>query len=244
MMEPPELLRVFVELADTLVDDYDVVEFLHRLAFRCVELLDVSDAGVMLTGRDGKLRYAASSSEQMRIVESLELGYAQGPCCDAQRSGAPQFSASADESEFRWPQFGRQARAAGFESMAGVPLRLRADAVGALNLFSVTGGGLADEYKPVAQALADIATIGVLHERAIRDRQLVVTQLEGALESRVVIEQAKGILAERSGLTIDDAFAVLRDDARSHRRKLTDTARQLIADSSPANGSRRGQSTL
>jgi transcriptional regulator with GAF, ATPase, and Fis domain len=231
MAEQNELLRAFVEFADTLVADYDVVDFMHRLAVRCVELLDVSDAGVMLTARDGKLRYLASSSERMRVVELLELQHEQGPCFEAQQSGTAQISRSADEADQRWPQFGPPARNAGFESMVGIPLRLRAEVVGVLNLFSTQPGGMHPDDEPVAQALADIATIGLLQERAIHDKHVIMEQLEGALQSRVIIEQAKGIVAERRGITVDDAFAMLRDYARSHNRKLTDTAREVIAGS-------------
>lgn len=224
-----EVLRALVEVADTFVDDYDVVEFLHRLAARCVGILDVDEAGVMLVDTTRTLRYVASSSEQMRLVELLELQHDQGPCLDAYRDGLVTVSAQTDEAEHRWPQFGTHARNAGLASLAGVPMRLRDDRIGALNLFSHRPGGLTDEDQDVAQAMADIATIGVLQARAIHDGQVIASQLQTALESRVAIEQAKGMLAEYMSISVDDAFTLLRTHARTHNMKLTDTARRVVS---------------
>jgi GAF domain-containing protein len=229
MPKEREVLRALVEVADTFVDDYDVVEFLHRLAARCVGILDVDEAGVMLVDTTRTLRYVASSSEQMRLVELLELQHEQGPCLDAYRGGAVAMSMEPEEAEQRWPQFGAHAREAGLASLAGVPMRLRTDRVGALNLFSRRPGGLSEEDQHVAQALADIATIGVLQARAIHDGQVVATQLQTALESRVAIEQAKGILAEHMAISVDDAFGLLRTYARTHNIKLTDAARRVVS---------------
>ena len=224
-----EVLRALVEVADTFVDDYDVVEFLHRLAARCIGILDVDEAGVMLVDASRTLRYVASSSEQMRLVELLELQNDEGPCLDAYREGLVTVSAQADEAEQRWPQFGTHARDAGLASLAGVPMRLRNDRIGALNLFSHRPGGLSGEDQDVAQAMADIATIGVLQARAIHDGQVVASQLQTALESRVAIEQAKGMLAEYMAISVDDAFTMLRTHARTHNIKLTDTARRVVS---------------
>jgi transcriptional regulator with GAF, ATPase, and Fis domain len=229
MPKEQEMLRALVDVADTFVDDYDVVDFLHGLAERCVALLDVDEAGVMLVDGARTLRYIASSSEQMRLVELLELQHEEGPCLDAYRDGRVTVSAQAEEAEQRWPQFGSHARAAGLASLAGIPMRLRLDRIGALNLFSRRPGGLSDEDQHIAQAMADIATIGVLNERAIRDGRVVATQLQTALESRIAIEQAKGILAENMGITVDDAFTLLRSHARTHNIKLTDTAHRVVS---------------
>jgi transcriptional regulator with GAF, ATPase, and Fis domain len=222
-------LRALVEAADAFVADYDVVEFLHRLAVRCVALLDVDEAGVMLVGATGALRYVASSSEQMRLAELLELQDQEGPCLDAYVDGRVTVSARAEEAEQRWPQFASHARDAGFESLVGVPMRLRLDRIGALNLFSRRSGGLSQEDQYIAQAMADVATIGVLHARAIHDGQVVAAQLQTALDSRIAIEQAKGILAERMAIGVDDAFTLLRDHSRNHNEKLTETARHVIS---------------
>ena len=229
MPKEREVLRALVEVADTFVDDYDVVEFLHRLATRCVSILDVDEAGVMLVDATRTLRYVASSSEQMRLVELLELQHEQGPCLDAYRNGVVSVSAHADEADLMWPKFGTHARAAGLASLSGVPMRLRDDRIGALNLFSHRPGGLGDDDRHVAQALADIATIGVLQARAIQDGKVVAAQLQTALESRVAIEQAKGVLAEYVGVSVDDAFTMLRAYARSQNVKLTDAARRVVS---------------
>jgi transcriptional regulator with GAF, ATPase, and Fis domain len=224
-----EVLRALVDVADTFVADYDVVEFLHRLAERCVALLDVDEAGVMLVDASGRLRYLASSSEQMRLVELLELQHEEGPCLDAYVHGRVTVSERGEEAEQRWPQFASHARAAGLESLAGVPMRLRLDRIGALNLFSRRPGGLSNEDQRVAQAMADVATIGVLQARAIHDEQVIAAQLQTALESRIVIEQAKGIIAEHLGIDVDEAFALLRNFARTQNVKLTDTARRVVS---------------
>ncbi|MDQ1468366.1 MAG: hypothetical protein QOH10_2781 [Actinomycetota bacterium] len=229
MPKEQEVLRALVEVADTFVDDYDVVEFLHRLAVRCVTLLDVDEAGVMLIDASRTLNYVASSSEQMRLVELLELQHEEGPCLDAYRAGQVTVSPHVEDAERRWPRFGSHAREAGLEALAGVPMRLRSDLIGALNLFSRRPGGLSEEDQHVAQAMADIATIGVLQARAIQDGQLVASQLQTALESRIAIEQAKGILAEHMAITVDDAFTLLRNHARTRNSKLTEIAQRIVS---------------
>jgi GAF domain-containing protein len=229
MSDEREVLRALVEVADTFVDDYDVVDFLHGLAERCVALLDVDEAGVMLIDTDRTLRYVASSSEQMRLVELLELQHEEGPCLDAWRRGRVTVSTGAAEADQRWPIFGTHARDAGLESLAGIPMRLRDNQIGALNLFSHQPGGLGEDDRHIAQAMADIATIGILHERAIRDGQVVTTQLQTALESRIAIEQAKGILAEHMTISVDEAFTLLRNYSRTNNSKLTETARHIVS---------------
>ena len=222
------LLETFVGLADTLVDDYDIIDFMQTLAERCVELLDVSAAGIMLADAEGKLRHAACSSEQMRLVEFFELQVEEGPCFDAYRDHGAVLCNSPEEAAARWPRFAPQALESGFIAVSAVPMRLRAQVIGALNLFSSGVGVLNDDDLGVAQAMADIATIGILQERVIRDRGVFASQLEFALESRVAIEQAKGIVAEHNGINVDDAFDLIRRFTRSHNRLLSDTARQII----------------
>jgi transcriptional regulator with GAF, ATPase, and Fis domain len=223
------LVETFVGLADTLVDDYDIIDFMQTLAERCVELLDVSAAGIMLADPDGTLRHTACSSEQMRLVELFELQVEEGPCFDAFRSHAAILCESPEEAVARWPQFAPRAHESGFVVVSAVPMRLRAEVVGALNLFSTGEGRLTDEDLGVAQAMADIATIGILQERVIRDRNAFASQLEFALESRVAIEQAKGIVAEHQQIDVDRAFDLIRRFTRSNNRLLSETARQIVA---------------
>ena len=226
-----EIMRALVEVADTFVADYDVVDFLHGLAERCVTLLDVDEAGVMLRDTSKTLRYVASSSEEMRLVELLELQHEEGPCLDAYRAGRLTMSTGLEDAEQKWPSFGSHARGAGFASLAGVPMRLRLDTIGSLNLFSRRPGGLSEDDQHIAQAMADVATIGILQQRAIHDSHQVAGQLQTALESRIAIEQAKGILSERMTINVDAAFTLLRDHARANNTKLTDTARQVVSGS-------------
>ena len=225
--QAPDVARTFVELADTLVTGFDVVDLLHVLATRCVELLDVSGAGLLLADQTGKLRVIASSAEQARLLELFEVQNEEGPCLDCYRTGTRVLEPDLESTE-RWPQFAREAVAAGFRSVLAIPLRLRNDVIGALNLFGADTGRPGDNDVAIAQALADVATIGLLQERAVRQARVLAEQLQGALNNRVVIEQAKGVLAERAGVEMDKAFALLRTYARVHNLLLADVARAVI----------------
>src|SRR3954453_8105732 len=164
MAREQELLAAFIEFADTVVDEYDVVEFLHRLAARCVDLIDASEAGVMLADRDGALHYIASSSERMRLIELFELQHEQGPCLDAFRESIGVHTSLSGDAQERWPRFAPHAHEVGFESVSALPMRLRNQVIGALNIFSNHSEPLKQDDQELAQALADIATIGILQE--------------------------------------------------------------------------------
>lgn len=223
------LAATFVELADRLVDDFDVVDLLTNLAARCVEVFDVDAAGLMLAAPSGDLRVVASSSAEMRVLEVFEIQAEEGPCPDCYRSGTAVFSADLSDGTARWPNFTPEALAAGFRSAVALPLRLRGDTIGALNMFRRPSGDLVQEDLAAAQAFADIATIGLINRRVADDASVVNRQLGEALNSRVQIEQAKGMVAERTGSTVDDAFARLRGHARSNNRRLGDVAADVIA---------------
>jgi ANTAR domain/GAF domain len=225
------LAETFVELADTLVDDFDVIEFLQVLAARCVELLDVAAAGIVLADQDGLLRPVAASDERARLLELFEVQNDEGPCRDCYQLAAAVVNIDLDGARERWPQFAPQAIARGFRSANALPLRLRSQVIGSLNLFHADAGGLDSAELRTAQALADAATIGILQQRTIRRGEVVAGQLQAALTSRIIIEQAKGILAERLKISPDDAFEVLRGAARSRNRLLSDLARE-VADGS------------
>jgi GAF domain-containing protein len=215
-----------VELADTLVDDFDVVELLTLLSDRCVDVLDVAAAGIMLMSPDGDLRVMASSSEAMRVLEVFEEQSNEGPCPDCYRSGEPIVNQKL-EAGGRWPQFAPKAIEAGFQSVHALPMRLRGVTIGALNLFRVDAGEMRDADVIAAQAFADIATIAILQNRAAAHAQLVNEQLAQALNTRVVIEQAKGVVSERAGLDMEQAFARLRCHARNHNLLLADVANDV-----------------
>jgi GAF domain-containing protein len=221
------LARVLVRLADTLASDFDIVDFLHGLSADSVEILEAEAAGVMLADPRGGLRLVASSDERMRLLELFELQGAQGPCLDAFSTGRP-VQASAADSRARWPAFAPRACGAGFQVMCAVPLRVRTQVIGALNLFRSSDEPFTGTEMEIAQAMAEMAAIGLIQERALRERNLLTEQLQAALNSRVVIEQAKGKLAERLGVDMDQAFALLRDHARASNRRLSDLARAFI----------------
>jgi len=234
MSQEELLVDTFVTLADTLVDDYDLIDFMQTLSERCVALLEVSAAGIMLADPDGNLRHIACSSEQMRLVEVFEVQLQEGPCFDAYRDERAVTCHSLEAATDRWPSFAGYALDHGFQAASAVPMRLRTAVLGALNLFSDHERALDDAEIAVAQALADVATIGILQHRAIHDTRALATQLEGALQSRVVIEQAKGILAERTQISVDEAFDRFRRYARARNLRLSDVARDIVDGALPA----------
>lgn len=221
------LARVFVELADTLIDEFDIIEFLNMLVERCVELLDVAAAGVVLSDQRGGLRMAAASSEQARLVELFAAQADDGPCLDCVRTGLPVQSANLVDEDARWPRFAAAAREAGFRATHAVPMRLRRTVVGALNLLNTESNGVDETSVNLGQALADVATIGMLQHRTIDDSAILTRQLQAALNSRVVIEQAKGVLSAHAGVDMQAAFVVLRGYSRSSNRRLSDVARDV-----------------
>jgi GAF domain-containing protein len=221
------LSKVFVELADTLVADFDVVEFLTTLAHRCAELFEAAEAGVVLGDETGTLRSVASSSEAARMLDLFELQNQEGPCLDCFRTGLPIVNRSlADPGA--WPRFASEAQRLGFRMVHAVPMRLRGTVIGAVNIFSTAVQHLSEDDVAVAQALADVATIALLQERGIREARVLNEQLQSALHSRVLIEQAKGVLAERRQVDVGRAFELLRSHARSTNQKLGDVAIAVI----------------
>ncbi len=228
MTRESDVVRSLVDLADTLVADYDVVDLLTRLADRCVNVLHATAAGVMLASPSGHLRLAASSSEVMRVLEVFELQAQEGPCLDAFRTGEPVAQETLRAGTGRWPRFATVAVEAGFRSALALPLRLRDTTIGALTLVTVDDAPMVDADVLVARAFADLATISVMQERAATESQRVNEQLSRALNSRIIIEQAKGVLFERAGIDVAEAFSRLREYARAHNLRLTDVARAAI----------------
>ncbi|HZB41688.1 MAG TPA: GAF and ANTAR domain-containing protein [Ilumatobacter sp.] len=222
------IIDAFVHLSDTLVADYDVIEFLHYLTETCVDLIDVDEAGVMLAAPSGHLQAVASSSERGRLLELFELQNKDGPCLDAYRTSTVVSASDLAAEHDRWPTFAPQALRVGFSAVHSVPLKLRNEVIGALNLLRVTAGDLLGADAKLVRALADIATVGVLHERIVSRSVTTATGLQTALNSRVRIEQAKGILAERATISVDDAFEAMRTFARRSGRKLSEVAMGVV----------------
>ena len=227
-MDPELLSDTFVGLADTMVADFDVIDFLHMLTDRSVALLAASAAGVVLADPRGELRVAAASSEAAGLVELFQIQNDQGPCLDCFRTGQPVTAADLAGADQRWPRFAAAAVQAGFRTVEALPMRLRDQVVGALNLFRAAPSPFAAADLRIGQALADVATIGLLQERSLRRTEILAEQLQGALNSRVIIEQAKGKLAERRTIEMEDAFRLLRDYARNSNQHLTDVARNFV----------------
>jgi len=228
MTREADVVRSLVEMADTLVDDYDVVDLLTGLADRCVELLGVSAAGVMLASPAGSLGLVASSSEAMRLLELFELQAQEGPCLDAFHTGERVGPEDLGAGSGRWPSFSAAARKEGFQSASALPLRLRELTLGALNLLSVTRAPMDEADVIVTRAFADLAALSIVQHRASAEAQRRNEQLSAALTSRVVIDRAKGVLSERAGVDLAEAFSRLRASARNHNLGLTDVAQAGI----------------
>jgi transcriptional regulator with GAF, ATPase, and Fis domain len=220
--------QLFVELADTLIDDFDVVELLHRLAEACTEVLEVDAAGLMLTDLRGGLRLVAWSPDAMKRLEVFELQTDEGPSMDAIRTGQAVVNVDVTEARQRWPRFTAAALAADIRSAHALPLRLRGQLIGVMNLFSTEQQRMSQNDIALGQALADVATIGLLQQRAIRDQSILAEQLHAALNTRIVLEQAKGMLAQLSGLSPAETFRYLRQHARRTGQSLQAVAQQVI----------------
>lgn len=233
MIGTERLSKVFVELADTLVDEFDVVDLMHVLTERSVDLLGADAAGLMLADQHGGLRLMASTLERMHALEVFELQVTEGPCFDCFHVGEPVVNVDLGDAMAQWPSFTLSAVALGYRATYALPMRLRGQVIGALNLFTEEAAHMSDEDITVGQAMADVATIGLLHERNLREKTVLSQQLQVALDSRVLVEQAKGVLSERADISIGEAFARMRSHARSTRTTLTSVARAVI-DGTPA----------
>ncbi|WP_327634353.1 GAF and ANTAR domain-containing protein [Kribbella sp. NBC_00482] len=220
--------EVFIELSDTLVDDFDIIEFLDRLAAHCSELLGVSACGILLADHHGALNLVAASTEQARLVELTQLQNLEGPCFDAFSSGRPVQHPDLRSARGHWPRFTAAAVTEGYLSVQALPMRLRNTVLGAVNLFSKTTGELDADTITLGQALADAATIGIVHQRALARQEIVTEQLQTALNSRILIEQAKGFLSHSLDIAVDEAFDILRSYARANNRRLTEVAEDVV----------------
>ncbi|MEW1922059.1 GAF and ANTAR domain-containing protein [Streptomyces sp. NPDC088360] len=235
------LAEAFVEVANSLTEDFDVVAFLQSLAVRCVELLGASAAGVLLADPEGELRLIAASGEHAWVLDLFALQQEEGPCLDCFRSGTAYTNIALGglEATTTWPQFAGRARETGYEMTQVLPLRRGEQVLGALNLFQVQPRVLGPDEIALAQALADVATIAILQRRSLEQSEAERGQLQEALTSRIAIEQAKGVLAERWKCTVDEAFAALRRHARANRLRLSECARQVVEGELDTEGIRR-----
>jgi GAF domain-containing protein len=224
------LAETFVHVADTLVDDFDLIDFLTVVTERAAELAGSSASGLLLSDENGHLQFMAASTESARVVELFQVLREEGPCQDCFHEGSPVREARLDEATDRWPHFAPLAVTAGFRSVHAFPLRHQQTIIGALNLFDTDVRAFSEADSHLLQALADVATIGLLQERTIRHGELLTEQLQRALNSRITIEQAKGALAQMHAVTPDAAFDMLRDYSRRHHHRLTDVADALLHD--------------
>ncbi|MDJ1131815.1 GAF and ANTAR domain-containing protein [Streptomyces iconiensis] len=233
MAREESVLEAMVEAIDTLTEDFDVIDFLHRLSGRCAELLDVTEVGIVIADQYGVLRTIAASSERTRLLELFALQHEQGPCVDCYRSGAARMDIdlTSPEATASFGNFAERAREAGFVTAHALPMRLRNQTVGAMALFHTRASSLAPADARVAQALADVATIAILQQRTLTQTSQEKAQLQHALNSRIAIEQAKGVLAERWNINLDEAFDVLRSYARPRHVRITEVAQQVVAGS-------------
>ncbi|WP_299168500.1 GAF and ANTAR domain-containing protein [uncultured Arthrobacter sp.] len=225
---PERLSAAFVKLTDTLVADYDVLDLLHTLVEESVNLLDAAHAGLLLADPEGNLQVLASTSEQSQLVEILQLEAGEGPCVECYHTGSVITVDDISGLGDRWPEFQRSALSMGFKSVHAVPLRVHAKVIGAMGLLGTSTGALSEEDAAIAQAMADVATISLLQERAVRESTVINEQLQRALASRVLIEQAKGVIAQTKNVDMSEAFSLLRTHARSTHQNLHDVAERVV----------------
>lgn len=228
MINYSRLAEAFVGLADTLVEDYDVVEHAQQLVDSSMELLPIAAAGILIGDVRGDLHVLASSSEQTRLLELLQVQAGSGPCLLAYRTGEQVLVDDLQVDQQRWPVFARGALGYSYRAVCALPLRLGGQRVGALNLFRSEVGTLAAADIAIGQALADVATAGILHQRLVTQSELINRQIQTALNTRITIEQAKGVIAERGHVEMEKAFALLRSYARRTRQRLADVAQSVI----------------
>jgi GAF domain-containing protein len=229
-MSHQRLAETFVQVADTLVDDFDLVDFLTMVTERATELAGAAAAGLLLSDEMGRLQFMAASTESAKVLELFQVQREEGPCQDCFREGARVSHRDLTVDAQRWPHFAPRAVAAGFRAVHAFPLRHHGMRIGALNLFDTNPRQYSDEEGALLQALADVAAIGILQERAIRRGELLTEQLQRALNSRITIEQAKGALAQLHAISPDEAFVRLRDYSRTHHHRLTDVAAAVLTD--------------
>ena len=228
MISTARLTEVFVELADSLVADFDVVDFLQDLTDRAAEASQADAVGLVLADHQGRLQFMAASNESGQALELFQLQTEQGPCVDCFRDRSAVVNADLSNAIELWPQFAPQALEAGFQSVHAFPMRLRDQTIGALNLFGTRPLRFAAAEARVVQALADVATIAILQQRVLARAEALTEQLQGALNSRIAIEQAKGAVAQREHITPDEAFIRMRARARSERRPLLEVAAEAL----------------
>lgn len=224
------LAELFVEVADTLVDEFDVIEYLAMVTTHTADISQADAAGLLLVDAEGRLQFMAASLESAKLLELFQVQNAEGPCQDCFREGSPVMDTDLSAATTRWPLFAPRAVAAGFHSVHAFPLRHRGRVIGALNLFSSAVGHVPAVDERVIQALADLATIGLLQERAIHHGEILTEQLQLALNSRISIEQAKGALAQLHAVDVDVAFDMLRGYSRRGHHRLVDVAHAVLAD--------------
>ena len=222
----------FVEIVDTLVGNFDVIDVMTVLTSRCVELLDAAAAGILLADAAGHLRVVGASSERIGLLELFQIQNDEGPCLDCYRNGEVVVESNLNKAS-AWPKFAVESVKAGFQSVCAVPLRLRDARLGCLNLFMTEAHPLAITDVALAQALADVASIAIVQDQASRDAAIREGRLQSALNSRIAIEQAKGMIAERNGVDMNLAFSLLRGFARDTNRGLTELAESVIAGTVP-----------
>ncbi|MEX2324016.1 MAG: GAF and ANTAR domain-containing protein [Acidimicrobiia bacterium] len=218
----------FVGIVDSLVDDFDIIDMLTALTVGCVELDLATASGILLADEHAKLRVMAASNERAHLLELFQLQNDEGPCLEAFSTGESVMHPDLSTAYDRWPRFAPEAVRAGFHSVHAIPLRLRSEVIGAMNLFSAQRGDIDEPAAHLARALADVASIAILQDQMVRQSGIRAGQLQHALDSRVAIEQAKGMLAERAHIDMDQAFTLLRSHARSSRLHLTAVALQVV----------------
>jgi ANTAR domain-containing protein/GAF domain-containing protein len=222
-----QVAEAFVELADTVGGDFDLPAYADLVSSHTVDLLGARAAGIILADPADGEDNSTTPAQLHLLLDSRAVQIHEGAGFECFATGLPVRCHDLAAAGARWPGYAPAARAAGFDSVYAFPMQ-RERAIGALEVFAGNPVGLGDDDIALGQALADMAAAGILHERTTRSRGVLINQLQTALDSRVAIEQAKGVLAARHEIDVDDAFTALRQYARSHNQRLLDVARTVV----------------
>jgi GAF domain-containing protein len=222
------LLEVLSDFAHTLAGRFDVSEVLYRLAENVVSILGVAGAGVSVVDDEGRLRPVTWINELTAQLERVEEANQQGPCVDSFLQGVVIRVPRLSEETGHWPEWCAEAKRHGVEAVLGVPLRAGETVIGAMNVYSIEARQWRDDDVQVAQVLTDMAAGYVANASDLEQSRRVTEQLTEALESRIIIEQAKGMLASEYRISVDEAFKVLRSHSRRHGASLRALADAVV----------------
>ncbi len=227
MINQRALLEAYESFGRALLRPYEIGDVLYRLTDQVVEVLDIDGSGVCLAPNGGGLQLLSATDHHVAAIEDTQLTAGTGPILSAYETGEQvRVDDLVDAND--WPEFTRFAVDRGMRAVASLPMPVDERRIGALDLFRAEAHVWTDEEMQAAQGLANMASAYVLNHQALSESRTLAGQLQTALDSRIIVEQAKGLLAGRHGLTPNDAFGRLRQYARARGDRLHDVCRHVV----------------